>query len=657
MNFNVMRYYIATLVFQTLVLHVTVLVQDASAAVAGKNDNYDSLLTGQGLYSSNDGIYILNATNFKPSIYESKTGWFVEFYNSWCGFCLRFADTWKALAQDIGHWKDVVVVAAIDCANDDNNPICREYEIMHYPMLKYFHVDAKPGQLGIEIEKGNDMDAVRHNLIDRLEKEQQEGRGYSWPNITPYRSGDTKNLWKDLPASVKYNFLIFETVDSFLATEVTLDLHNISSIQVRGVTSENEPLSIMLSVNKFPTLIALGRNSSQQLINVRYPTREGIRKAIKEFLVLKGITVDIPDNTNKHPSEWMKVEIPNVLDIMKERRDEKEQEEVRALGDLLFQLDLETALRYSIDHEIPMVKVIEGDKIQALKAYLNVLAKYFPFGRNGILFLDRLRELVDQRERLTGKEFRQIVKSTEEEISPIYSGPQGWIGCKGSVSSFRGYPCGLWTMFHMLTVNSAIRNKNNLEYKPQEVLQAMLGYIKNFFGCADCSEHFVKMAGENKMSEVRTLNESILWLWKSHNLVNKRLAGDKTEDPMHKKVQYPSKEQCSTCKYNNESWNEAEILRYLYRKYSSSEISYYNSSGKLNENNSIVHLKIRQERFASDKYSGQRKLGWDFTIFDISICVVLYVTSATILVLVCIKFAMKRTYRKKTYIHDLFGKV
>lgn len=58
---------------------------------------------------------------------------------------------------------------------------------MHYPMLKYFHVDAKPGNLGIEIEKGKNMDTIRHNLVDRLEKEQQEGRGSTWPNITPYR--------------------------------------------------------------------------------------------------------------------------------------------------------------------------------------------------------------------------------------------------------------------------------------------------------------------------------------------------------------------------------------------------------------------------------------------------------------------------------------
>jgi len=84
-------------------------------------------------------------------------------------------------------WSDIVVVSAIDCADDDNNPICREYEIMHYPMLKYFSINAHSPSLGIVIEKGDSIDSVRSNLIDRLETEQQEGRGSTWPNIAPYR--------------------------------------------------------------------------------------------------------------------------------------------------------------------------------------------------------------------------------------------------------------------------------------------------------------------------------------------------------------------------------------------------------------------------------------------------------------------------------------
>ena len=81
----------------------------------------------------------------------------------------------------------MVKVSAIDCADDDNNPICREYEVMYYPMLRYFSVDSNPKSLGTVIEKGKDVASMRNILVKQLEIEQQEGRGSSWPNIVPYR--------------------------------------------------------------------------------------------------------------------------------------------------------------------------------------------------------------------------------------------------------------------------------------------------------------------------------------------------------------------------------------------------------------------------------------------------------------------------------------
>lgn len=71
---------------------------DWSNAAAFKNP---PLIGGQGLYNASDDVVILNATNFKSSVYGSTRSWLVEFYNSWCGFCYRFAPTWKALASDI----------------------------------------------------------------------------------------------------------------------------------------------------------------------------------------------------------------------------------------------------------------------------------------------------------------------------------------------------------------------------------------------------------------------------------------------------------------------------------------------------------------------------------------------------------------------------
>lgn len=74
----------------------------SSAAVIDKNPHQSLIiLGGQGLYNASDDVVILNATNFKTNVYGSTRSWLVEFYNSWCGFCYRFAPTWKTLASDI----------------------------------------------------------------------------------------------------------------------------------------------------------------------------------------------------------------------------------------------------------------------------------------------------------------------------------------------------------------------------------------------------------------------------------------------------------------------------------------------------------------------------------------------------------------------------
>ena len=44
-----------------------------------------------------------------------------------------------------------------------------------------------------------------------------------------------------------------------------------------------------------------------------------------------------------------------------------------------------------------------------------------------------------------------------------------WVGCRGSEERYGGYPCGLWSVWHALTVNQANLNQGD----PKEVLLAM----------------------------------------------------------------------------------------------------------------------------------------------------------------------------------------
>jgi thiol-disulfide isomerase/thioredoxin len=97
------------------------------------------------LYTTSDpGLVILDNSNFTSHLSHRSTGFFVEFYNTWCGHCIKFAPIFKEFARDVHNWSSVVQLAVLDCAEDRNHEICRDYEIYMYPSLRFFHSNYTP---------------------------------------------------------------------------------------------------------------------------------------------------------------------------------------------------------------------------------------------------------------------------------------------------------------------------------------------------------------------------------------------------------------------------------------------------------------------------------------------------------------------------------
>ncbi|KAK5642763.1 hypothetical protein RI129_008930 [Pyrocoelia pectoralis] len=329
-------------------------------------------------------------------------------------------------------------------------------------------------------------------------------------------------------------------------------------------------------------------------------------------------------------------------ELMEAREKENLRQRIKKMGDVVFQADLETALRYSFKLEVGSVKSISGERLNALIDYVSLLSKYFPFGIAGKEFLSNLKEkIVEAGDVLQGSDVSKWLREVEPEDRGVFSSPPQWLGCQGSAKNYRGYPCGLWKMFHYLTVSAAEHNADK-QSNPREVLDAMHGYIKHFFGCSECSRHFQEMALKKDMQGVNSLDTSILWLWMAHNEVNKRLSGDATEDPEFPKVQFPTPERCPACKVNG-TWNLQEVVGHLKQVYSSINVRYIGSDTR------ILHLGLEGS-------SGNDSTTFFVRGVDPSTCFILYVVCFFLLILL-IRLFLKRGYKKKLYVHDLLGKV
>jgi len=225
--------------------------------------------------------------------------------------------------------------------------------------------------------------------------------------------------------------------------------------------------------------------------------------------------------------------------------------QVESEPDKVHQDDIEKAIQNSLNKEIPTKPFMNYLELRALYKYLDVLIKNTPNLRKPMRnFLISLREWPQMMglSTITGKQFKEKVKELEMYYEPFAETGSQYVHCKGSDPKFRGYPCSLWTLFHALTVNaqSVVFQDHFGGGALNPVADAILGYVKHFFSCKDCAQHFLN--GANTLAyHPHSDKDAIYWLWTLHNMANRRLADDITEDPKHPKIQWPSKKNCPQC--------------------------------------------------------------------------------------------------------------
>lgn len=325
----------------------------------------------QSLYDANDKVIVLTHENFYQSVFDQPYASNVEFYNSFCGFCRNFAPIYKSWANDVYDWHGILNIAAIDCADDGNNDICRDMEIMKYPTLKYFppYYKNETNNLGIEVQHVP-MTVGEPNLLELLANVTTITT--AWPNLKPINSTTQAALFASLPIHIDYVFIVRDSKDDLMiAQKVALDLHTINSIEIRPISTK---IATMLGLH-VPLAIYVVTKNTKSIDMIKHLTefnRETVRTVIEEYLKSKGLekirnldeTSILPDGKVHNDNHDISVEDTAIIEY------------VKAHPDVVYQSDLEMAIRTSIFHELVKYNNMNDEQIAALKRYLSVLQKY-----------------------------------------------------------------------------------------------------------------------------------------------------------------------------------------------------------------------------------------------------------------------------------------
>ncbi|XP_045052960.2 sulfhydryl oxidase 2 isoform X2 [Desmodus rotundus] len=615
-----------------------------------------------------DAVWVLDSGSVRGATANSSAAWLVQFYSSWCGHCIGYAPTWRALARDVQDWAAAIRVAALDCAEERNHEVCQAYDIHYYPSFRYFKAFTRDFTAG-ENFKGPDreLQTVRQAMIDFL----QNHTGANWPPacpvLDPIRPSDVLSLIDK--RSGRYAAVIFESNGSYVGREVILDLIPYENIAVKRVLDADQAFLEKLGVSSLPSCYVIYPNGSHGLINMVKPLRSFFSSYLKSLPNVRKKSLLLPEKPSEE--EDAGVVVWREFDRSK-----------------LYTADLESGLHCLLRVELAAHRALAGAELRTLKDFITVVAKLFP-GRPPVRrLLEMLQEWLASLplDRIPYNAVLDLVDN-KMRISGIFLTNQvRWVACQGSRPELRGYTCSLWTLFHTLTVQAGARPEaldgTGFEGDPQAVLQTIRRYVHTFFGCKECGDHFEEMARES-MGSVKTSDQAILWLWEKHNLVNSRLAGHLSEDPRFPKVPWPTPDLCPACHEETrglDSWDEGQVLLFLKRHYGGGNLVHtyavaLGSEGEAEgqepglgdpraQSPHAPHMLPPTPGLSERAHpgpagaAGRREvevaapfLGMGFSSLDMSLCVLLYVASSLFLMLMFFFFRVRAKRWKVRHHH------
>ncbi|XP_015789571.1 sulfhydryl oxidase 2-like isoform X2 [Tetranychus urticae] len=473
------------------------------------------------LYKLDDpNIINLDSENFETFVTNPNRDYIllVQFYIDWSEGSRSVVQAYSDLARNISTWENIVRVGAINCAEENNIDVCREYGWVAYPVFKLFppgNIMATPEPSIKLIEYntvGKKMYKFRNVILEYIDQLITNHTNYptSWPVFDSLQVDSLKDLETHFQNQTKDStiLLLIDRDNRDLNRMVLLDM----SVYQANLIIRRTQLSQQLYEQ-------LKKNSSGEPIFLFM----SIGKHGKSFLKLIS-SDEIGGNNRESITKY--IETHFATNIRNKRMDP------------IYMSDLYKGLRHSLYNEVTLHKKLNGSQIAALAAYISVIYRYFPFdNENPRRFFKRM----DQWMRIRKPD--KILDSIDL-LAIMRVGSEGFIPqtdhyhhCKS------GYPCSLWLIFHALTVSEYIKNNRNkmetigidksnsinsfkskaqaietsssssvllettisldqdekerlAHRKKYPVLFAMRDYVRHFYSCAECSSHFTTLSND-----------------------------------------------------------------------------------------------------------------------------------------------------------------
>ncbi|KAF8469628.1 hypothetical protein BDZ91DRAFT_720606 [Kalaharituber pfeilii] len=194
------------------------------------------------LYSKSGPVQLLDKKNFDSEILHSEHAAIVEFFAPWCGHCKNLAPHYEKVAKNL---KGLAKVAAVDCDDEKNRPLCGSYDVQGFPTLKIFKPTSKKGKPIIEDYQGpRTAKAIADAVVDKI------------PNhVHRITSAKLNGFLSKNNETAKAILFTPKGTTSGLYRALAIDF--LDSVEFAQIRDKEEEAVRLFGVEKFPTLIIL----------------------------------------------------------------------------------------------------------------------------------------------------------------------------------------------------------------------------------------------------------------------------------------------------------------------------------------------------------------------------------------------------------------
>ncbi|OJJ86620.1 putative disulfide isomerase [Aspergillus glaucus CBS 516.65] len=225
-------------------------------------------VSAEGIYTKKSPVLQVNYKTYNQLVADSNhtsvSNLLITFYAPWCGHCQSLKPAYEKAAKNLD---GLAKVAAINCDDDDNKPLCGQMGVQGFPTLKIMTPSKKPGKPTVEDYQGaRSAKAIVDAVVDRI------------PNHVKRVTDKDLETWVDKDEAPKAILFTEKGTTSALIRAIAIDF--LGSIKVGQIRSKETGAVEKFDVKNFPALVLLPGGDKEPIVY----DGELKKKPIVEFL-------------------------------------------------------------------------------------------------------------------------------------------------------------------------------------------------------------------------------------------------------------------------------------------------------------------------------------------------------------------------------------